>query len=295
MVHLQGWGEPLLHPGLAGFIEAARAAGCFPTTTTNAVDLDGDRAVRLAEAGLEILGVSMAGVDPEFNDLLRRGTSARNIVAAVEAAANELARRRRDRPRLHVAYMLTRSGRAHFPEAVRVLARAGAQKIVASSLDLVPDESLAGELFLDTGVDEEAYLSEVLAEATSIAREMGVELVVQLATARVPGDCPERPDRSLFVGFDGEVFPCVYTGVPLSRPVEHWIPAGRTKLARTPIGSLDGGNLRKIWKSAAARHFRRDAASPRRRSGRCLTCLKPRVEVRTLSPLQTEPLLLPLQ
>jgi len=278
-----------------GFVEAVRAAGCIPTTTTNSVELDGDRAVRLAEAGLEILGISMAGVDPKINDRLRQGTSARKIVTAVETVANELARRGLDRPRLHMAYMLTRSGCAHFPEAVRVLARAGARKIVASSLDLVPDQALAGELFLNLDRDEEAYLADVLAEAASVAQEMGVELMVQLVTAPVAGSCPERPDRSLFVGYDGRVFPCVYAGVPLSRPVRQWLPWGWAELERTSIGALDREGLWKVWRSPGARRFRRAAASPRRRSGRCLTCLKPWVEIQTPQSPQADPFLLPLQ
>ena len=41
-VHLQGWGEPLLHPRLFDMIALAKEAGCRAGLTTNGMRLDQD-------------------------------------------------------------------------------------------------------------------------------------------------------------------------------------------------------------------------------------------------------------
>jgi len=278
LVHLQGWGEPLLYPGLVELVRRIRDAGCVPTTTTNALALDVDTVLRLAEAGLEILGISMTGVDAEHNDRWRCGTEAAHILRTAESVAGALARRGLPGPRLHAAYLLLRSGVAHLPVAVGALASAGFGQVVVSSLDLVPREELVREVLWDlqdTAVDG---LRETVRSTVLHARQAGVKLVLQLATAHRRGRCPERPDRSVFVGFDGAVFPCVYTGVPLGRPGRHWVPNGCQEIRRSPMGDLGREDLDEIRRGKAFRRMARSGKGPHRVVGRCRHCAKPLVE-----------------
>ena len=277
LVHLQGWGEPLLYPGLAGLVRKVRDAGCVPTTTTNAVALDPDTALRLAEAGLEILGISMTGVDAEHNDRWRCGTEAVRILETAESVANSLMRRGLPGPRLHAAYLLLRSGLSHLPGAVETLASAGFAQIVVSSLDLVPRRELVRETLWDLPERTAEVFQETVRAADERARLAGVEIVLQLATARRRGRCPERPDRSAFIGFDGAVFPCVYTGVPLGRPAAHWLPDGRHELRRLPAGDLNRETLDGVRRERVFRRMARSGRGPLHVTARCRRCAKPLV------------------
>lgn len=58
-VHLQGWGEPLLHPQLFQMAQLARNAGCQVGTTTNGTLLDPDMAQRLVDTGFNIVAFSI--------------------------------------------------------------------------------------------------------------------------------------------------------------------------------------------------------------------------------------------
>jgi len=277
-VHLQGWGEPLLHPEFEDLVRRAAEAGFAVTTTTNAVLLDTGRALRLADAGLRILGVSLAGTDPGVNDRLRVGTSLRHLLRTVESIAGELEGRRLDRPRLHAAFLLTRSGIADLPRAVRTLISAGVQGIVVSSLDFVPGDGLVGETLWDLDEAEGESLAVAIGDAERAALDGGIELVVQLATSSRRWRCPEGPDRSVFVGFDGQVFPCVFTGVPVAGSVRHWTPWGAIPFRRMPVGDLRAAEMGAIWKAPDTRAFRRAARGLHGAPERCRGCVKPLVE-----------------
>ena len=58
--HLQGWGEPLLHPRFFDFAAFARRAGCRVSTTTCGLGMDEDTAVRLVSGGLDVVAFSLA-------------------------------------------------------------------------------------------------------------------------------------------------------------------------------------------------------------------------------------------
>jgi len=278
IVHLQGWGEPLLHPGLAEMVRTVSRAGCRPTTTTNGVALNVENALVLMEAGLEILGLSLSVTDSSLHDRLRKGTSVRHLLTTMEAIAGELVRRQLDRHRLRVAYLITRSGFKLLPDALRTLTSAGVQTVVVSSLDLIPSEEMVSETLMGLGEAETEALSDVIERAQEVADEIGVELIVQLASAPRPGRCPERPDRSLFVGWDGAVFPCVYSGIPAQGGVRHWTQAGALEFRRAPLGYIEHDELATLWQSEPARLARRAVKSPRHHEQRCRECVKPFVE-----------------
>src|SRR4030043_358357 len=72
-VHLQGWGEPFLHPNFFDMVAIAKRAGCRVGTTTNGMCLDADHLVRIIDSGLDVIAFSLAGTD-ERNDIIRKGT-----------------------------------------------------------------------------------------------------------------------------------------------------------------------------------------------------------------------------
>jgi MoaA/NifB/PqqE/SkfB family radical SAM enzyme len=276
LVHLQGWGEPLLHPAFVEMVEAAKRASHRVAATTNGVLLTENTLLELAGAGLDILGISLVRVDAA-NDAIRIGTSAAQVLRAVERAARLREGGGAGTPRVHVAYLMLRSQIDHLAEAVRVLGEAGADQVVVSSLDLVADESLLQETLWDLDNDEERRLLDVVRSAEEAAAASRTELVVQLAAGRAGDRCPENTGRSAYVGFDGAVMPCVMAAVPVRGPVRHFGPRGPAVLARSPLGDLHDQPFEAVWRQRAFRRFRRGITGWGRRPQRCLDCGKPGV------------------
>ena len=84
-------GEPLLNPDLESLVAYAKNAGVKRVVfNTNASLLTVDRAVRLANAGLDEMRVSFDGSSPEENDKIRRGSNFYKHAPIVKQAAQLL-------------------------------------------------------------------------------------------------------------------------------------------------------------------------------------------------------------
>jgi MoaA/NifB/PqqE/SkfB family radical SAM enzyme len=81
-VHLQGWGEPLLHPDLRAIVKDVHAAGCEVGITTNGDLLDEARSWIVAEP-VDVLTVSLAGLG-ESNRRYRDGGEARELLEVLQ-------------------------------------------------------------------------------------------------------------------------------------------------------------------------------------------------------------------
>jgi MoaA/NifB/PqqE/SkfB family radical SAM enzyme len=81
-LHLQGWGEPLLHPRIAHMARDAHAAGCKVGLTTNG-DLLSDAAKWIVSGAVDVLAVSLAGGD-KWNRRLRGDARPDDILNAAE-------------------------------------------------------------------------------------------------------------------------------------------------------------------------------------------------------------------
>lgn len=70
-VHLQEWGEPLLHPDTLSHIKQQKATGAMVSFTTNGTLMDTTVAESLIDSGLDGLTFSIAGNSSSTQDKLR--------------------------------------------------------------------------------------------------------------------------------------------------------------------------------------------------------------------------------
>jgi putative metalloenzyme radical SAM/SPASM domain maturase len=124
---LNGIGEPLLHPDLERFVEAAKRA--MPESgwvgfQTNGQLLGRSRALSLAHAGVDRICISADAVSPDMFRELRKGGQQEAIEAA--AAALHEAGRARGRPiSMGVEFVAMRDNLHQLPDVVRWAARNG--------------------------------------------------------------------------------------------------------------------------------------------------------------------------
>jgi MoaA/NifB/PqqE/SkfB family radical SAM enzyme len=254
-VHLQGWGEPFLHPHFFEMLALAKKAGCRVGTTTNGTLLDEVMIAKLMASDIDILAFSLAGA-AEDNDRIREGTRITEITAAMQRLRDEKRARRTDAPAVHVAHMLFKSGIAALRDLPARLENCGVSDVVVSFLDCVPCAELEQEVIAPSSKDECDELRSLLDDVKKAVTRHGMAIHHPLETRTEPQEgCSENVLRAAFVGSDGAVSPCVLTNMPL-RP-EAAAVAGHRLYERMVFGNIAERSLDDIWADEAYTAFRR--------------------------------------
>jgi MoaA/NifB/PqqE/SkfB family radical SAM enzyme len=202
LVHLQGWGEPFLHPDFFTMVSLARQAGCQVGTTTNGMLLEADGLRRIVDLEMAVVAFSLAGVG-ENNDAVRRGTSFATVLDKIETLREIKARKGERFPKVHVAYMLLRSGLDDLALLPGALEGLGVDQVVVSTLDFVANPSLAQESLKLATPEEYREAVARLDEVAVRARGQGLEIIGQLAPPRDwPNSCSENIARAFCVAAD---------------------------------------------------------------------------------------------
>lgn len=216
MVHLQGWGEPLLHPDFFTMVSLARQAGCQVGTTTNGMLLDADSLRRLVDLEVAVVAFSLAGVG-ENNDLVRRGTRFGQVLRTIEALNTAKARKGSLLPKVHVAYMALRSRLHDLALLPQALAGLGVSQVVVSTLDYVASPALAQESLSLLTPEETREFAARLKELADRGRRQGLDFYYSLPSLEKAGPvCPENAARALVVSAAMSSGPPQQLGLPIA-------------------------------------------------------------------------------
>jgi MoaA/NifB/PqqE/SkfB family radical SAM enzyme len=274
LVHLQGWGEPFLHPDFLTMVSLARQAGCQVGTTTNGMLLTTDSLRRLVDLEVAVIAFSLAGVG-ENNDAVRRGTRFATVLEKIETLAAIKARKGALLPKIHVAHMLLRSGLDDLALLPQALDGLGVSQVVVSTLDFVAQPSLARESLRLAPPEEYREAAARLDELADRGRRQGLEIHGQLDPPGTrPYRCSENIARALCVSADDAIAPCVFLNLPVEAETHV------TREGERPYHSLRFGVLQEdqsllgIWRRPDYREFRRVWARGNTPLA-CQGCLKP--------------------
>jgi len=294
LVYLQGWGEPLLHPGFWEMARLVGEAGARVGFTTGGAQLDAANRSALLESSVDILGVSLAGATPEIHDGFRPGNPLEVLDGNLMALRGEAASRGMNPPELHLAWILMADNLEELPAAVDRAHRWGAAQLVVSQLSLVLGPEMEQQSILVRS-DLWPRARQVISEARSRAQEAGLLLhlhgfrdsssqVKEEAGPLSKGDrpagesrqdragqsqgegppgtlqaCPENILRSCFVSWAGDVSPCVMTNLGLKTGVgaTHEFMGREIPIRTLIMGNLAEASLEEIWKGREFRDFRR--------------------------------------
>lgn len=277
--HLQGWGEPLLHPRFLDYVALARRAGCAVSSTSCGLRMDAELARKLARSGMDLLAFSLVGTDEASNDA-RAGVPFARVcegVRQLRAAIREAGRPADGEPlEIHFAYLML----ADRMEAARglpaLMDELDVDMAVVSTLDYL---ALPGQKELAFAPQETAkiarareILESIAAEADTRGRIIHFALPGAEAVADA-GGCRENVARSCYVDADGNVSPCVYLNVPDNAPNAGTDEPHRCDGRRRVFGDVRAEAPWEIWKKPEFAAFRealvRDAPD-----AACLVCPK---------------------
>jgi MoaA/NifB/PqqE/SkfB family radical SAM enzyme len=247
LIHLQGWGEPFTHPQFIDFLRLAKKAGCTVGTTTNGTILGPEKIKACIYEGLDIICFSLAGVD-EKNDLIRKGTHIRKVLKCIEEIHRVKKSCGTDNPKIHIAYMLMRSGLDDLHKIPYFVGNAGISQTIISSLSLVVNPAMKVEAELAS--DRTRYLELInnLHQIREAATNLGTEIyfnVVSLFTKEF--HCSENITRALVVGSDGSVSPCVMAQIPVDGDNFYYFRGKRETLRKLTFGNIAHEPLNTIW------------------------------------------------
>jgi len=259
-LHLQGLGEPMMHPRFFDMVSYAANRDIRVTTNTNGTLLNGKRAEECVKSGLECLHASLDGAHSETFEKIRLRASFSKVVKNLETFQEVRKRLASHLPRLHIVVVAMRQNLPEFPDLVRLAARLGAEEVFVQQLchDFGESSLPAKYQAMRRFVDDQTLLTEDLdrieqffAEARRVADDLGIRL--RLPRPRAVPHPPGTPGRQrcswpwtgAYVSYQGFVMPCCMVSTP----------------DRIHFGNVTQGTAQGIWNSEAFNLFRQQLDS----------------------------------
>lgn len=241
LVHLQGWGEPLLHPDLPGIIESFTKAGVSCGLTTNGVQLSHDLGRRLLQSGLQQLTLSLSGTSAETQALLRPPSKLDEILDNIgqfkaQAGSSCVVR---------LSFLRQPENQHEMVQAVNI-----AQKLHLDGILGVNPTYLSTPEHVRRLVrpGRKAYWASIKARLTAFFNKQDLT-IVGVEPDCLPS-CLNRPQENLTVAVDGGVSPCVFLQLPLKA-----VPLGFAQPLLS-FGNVLENDLEAIWNEPAYQKFR---------------------------------------
>jgi MoaA/NifB/PqqE/SkfB family radical SAM enzyme len=251
-LHLQGMGEPFLHPRFLDMVRFAAARGIEVSTNTNLTALSERRAEECVASGLRHLYVSLDAADPAAYEYIRVGSRFDRVARNLERLVQAKRRLGRADPHITLVAVAMRRNLEELPGLVRLAHRYGVDEMKVQHLahdfkeDTLPEKYRPMRQF----VDEESLLGEDparverwFAEARRAAEELHVALRLP-SVERRPRGC-DWPWRGAYVAYSGQAMPCCMIATP----------------DRLNFGDMAKEGVARVWSNDAYRRFREKLAS----------------------------------
>ncbi len=261
-VHLQGWGEPLLHPRLFDMIAVAKSAGCRVGLTTNGMLLSPENGDRLLNLDLDLIAISIAGAVRETHERIRVGSEFPVILANVRQLLALRAQRGAKRPKVEFSYLMMKTNMAELPKAVELAASLSVDELYAINLDYVVAPEHDNLKTFDCPSVRDEFLR-IMAEAREGARRVGLPFRPYPLEREEVAVCEANPTAILFISADGWVSPCTYLGLSGRTDIPRHFEGKPVTVPRVRFGSVLHRDLMDIWNSPAYLAFRQQFARRR--------------------------------
>jgi radical SAM protein with 4Fe4S-binding SPASM domain len=228
-LHLQGLGEPMMHPRFFEMVEYAAQKGIRVTTNSNVTLLNDRRAERCVTSGLDCLYISIDAATAETYERIRVRAHFERVLGNLQRIVSARQRLGSATPRLRIVMVIMRQNLHELPDLVRMAHQLSIESIFVQHLCHDFGESSLPERYLPMRdfVQQETLLEEdpqrvehYFGEARKVADTLGVELRLprtrlRLHPAGTPG--PKRCDwpwRGAYISYQGYSMPCCMVSTP---------------------------------------------------------------------------------
>lgn len=248
-LHLQGLGEPLLHPRFFDLVEYAANKGIKVTTNSNLTLLRPWLAERCVTSGLAYLRVSIDGATADTYERIRDGGRFRRVVRNLEAVVAARRLRRSRRPAIGLVMVLMRQNLHELPDLVRLAHRWSVDDLFVQHLchDFGESSLPARYAGMRDFVRSRPWARRTVRSWRTISTEPVGRLMswacpsvsLRCSPARYTPRC-DWPWRGMYISYQGYAMPCCMVGTP----------------DRIHFGNGVDRGLQTIWESDDYRVFR---------------------------------------
>jgi MoaA/NifB/PqqE/SkfB family radical SAM enzyme len=259
-LHLQGLGEPLMHPRFFDMVEYAAGRGIKVSTNTNLSVLSPQRAERCVTSGLDCMHISIDAASPALYAKIRRGSRLDRILRNLGFLQEAKRRLRSVLPRQRLVMVLMRQNVHEIASLVHLASEWGFESVFVQHLCHDFQEASLPESYrsMRDFVDDQTlfhYHAEGVeahfAAARRAAEETGVEL--RLPRPQQGGYAEGTPGRDrcgwpwtgMYLSYQGLAMPCCMIATP----------------DRANFGNVGEAGAAAIWNGRSYETFREELES----------------------------------
>lgn len=228
-LHLQGLGEPLMHPRFFDMVAYAAARGIRVSTNTNLTLLNARRAELCVTSGLAELHASLDGASAEVFERIRVRAHFNRVLRNLDLLIGTRRRLGADTPRIRVITVVMRQNLHELPALVQLAHAHGVDTLFVQHLCHDFGESTLPAHYrpMRAFVQDQTLLEEDLeriehyfAEARAAAARLDIDLRLPRARPRPhPPHTPGRrrcdwPWRGPYISYQGLAMPCCMVATP---------------------------------------------------------------------------------
>ena len=254
-IHLQGWGEPLLHPKLFSYIKQLKEEDFTVSFTTNGTIMTSELAQDILRSGLDGITFSMAGSCPQTQDALRGKGTFQRLLETLNIFDREKKACLHHTPKTAVSYLVTPETVDELPKAISLCSKAGIDTFVTVHLSQAGSRQQHKYHFsLTDEYNRNHLMTRIRSHTQALFSPIGLQL--HPFSPGLAPICDKNPLHSLFISARGDVSPCVFLCPPVSDSI-HWHYHG-TETERKPVhfGNIKTRSLEEIWNSTEYTAFR---------------------------------------
>lgn len=240
-LHLQGLGEPMMHPQFFDMVTYAADRGIRVSTNSNMTLISDTRAERCITSGLSGLHISFDAATPAIYEDIRVGARFERVAENVQKVCRAKVRLGSESPSLRLVVVAMRRNLAELPELVRLAHRWSIPSVFVQHLSQEFEESVVppGYEPVQTFIRQETLLEEDpqrVERYFETARVAAVELAIELRLPRlwhqrspsaVDRHACDWPWNGAYVTYQGYATPCCMIATPnrlhLENMVEHGV------------------------------------------------------------------------
>lgn len=257
LVHLQGWGEPLLHPHIFDMAALVRQKNTPVAFTTNGSLLDKNVIEAILRLPVQHVTVSLAGADSSVHEAIRVGSDFDALLGRVSNLVEARKKKAQREPIVHLSYLVTRDSVSGLPEMVKKAHEIGVDRLVAPNLDCPVTKAEEDRRIFGFDAPDKDF-QRAVDDAQIKANKLKFRL--DAYPLQLPDDilvCELNPLTQFFVNVHGDVAPCTYASVMGRSDYTRYFLQQEVPTAPLIFGSLVTQDMETIWNQEDYQRFRR--------------------------------------
>jgi len=252
-LHLQGLGEPMMHPRFFDMVAYASRKGITVSTNSNLTLMSATRAEKCVTSGLESLHISIDGACAATYEAIRVGATFERVLNNVKLVRDVKKNLGSARPLLRMVVVMMRRNLQELPDLVRLASRLSIPSVFVQHLAQDFQEATLPPQYhaMRTFIAAESLMVEERVESTFLeARRAADSLGIDLRLPRLrPGPGPVKPPsqrrcdwpwRGAYISYQGFAVPCCIVATP----------------DRLHLGNVLDDGVEAMWNGPAYRQFR---------------------------------------